>query len=311
MTHAPTSPYYPEAIYAGDPYALESEHDATAAAPALTEVPRSPWLWMWFLIPFGVCAISYAGNGQPFVTDFGMLALTVICALCFLRELIVFPRRFGVGGLILFGGTVIWFCYDYIKHWMGMNFGGAAIEGWVVAKSAYYHCLFVLFMVIGLYMKRGRWLQKLLHAVPDPRSENLYFILILVTFFLGMIPFLFLAKESFFEALWKSMWSGRSGTHATFTMGRGPGAVNYRWSAYVERLADIGMLGAVLAAFYATIVTKRLWQQILCWGIWLLWLFLAFGTGSRGHTVFLALPVIIMVFLKYSHQASMVLRKVS
>jgi hypothetical protein len=272
-------------------------------------IPRARWLSLPFLFPLALCAVSYAAGGQPFLTDLGFVVLALVCFFCMIRELVVFPARFGVGGLLIFCGVLIWFCHDYFSNWFNINFTGAVVEPWVVAKAAYYHCLFILFMVLGLQIKKGRWLERVLHAVPEPRSRSIYFMLVLVTFAIGMIPFLFFTKEPFYIAIWQSFWGGRGGG-AEFTAGR-TGNLNYSWGGYIAQLADVGMLGAVLAAFNAIVVTRQLWQQLLCWAIWLLWLFVAFGTGTRGFTVFLTLPVIMLVFLKYSHQASTLMRRIS
>ena len=274
-------------------------------------LPRSKWLALPLLIPMALSAISYAAGGVPFLTDLSFILLAVICVACIVRELIVFRNRFGVGGLILFGGVLIWFCHDYFNNWFGIDFNGAIAPAWVVAKGAFFHMVFIFFMVQGLAIKKGRWLQKVMHLVPEPRSRSLYFALVLITLFIGMIPFVFFtAEESVFEAIWKSVWGGRSGEGARFTAGR-TGNLNYSWGGYLAQLADVGMMGAVLAAFHATIVAKQIWQKIICWAIWLVWLGVAFGTGTRGFTIFLTLPVIMLVFLKYSHAAAAVMRTIS
>ncbi len=70
-------------------------------------------------------------------------------------------------------------------------------------------------------------------------------------------------------------------------------------------------MGAVLAAFCAVVVRMPLWQKLVCWAIWILWICLSFGTGTRGFVVFLSLPVIMVLFLKHSYKAAMLMRRLS
>ena len=72
---------------------------------------RSRYSWAPFLLPLLLTGMSWMVGGMPIATDAGFLALTAICAIYVIREMLIFPRRFGIGGLILFGGTLIWFCY--------------------------------------------------------------------------------------------------------------------------------------------------------------------------------------------------------
>jgi hypothetical protein len=244
------------------------------------------------------------------LTDVGFVVLTILCLAYLIRELIVFPQRFGVGAMLLFGGTLLWFCYDYLTHWLGVSFTGLDVSPEILAKTAYHHCVFVFFMVLGLQINKGRWLEKVLHADPEPKNRAVYFIIVLLLFFIGMIPYLFFTVEPFYVAIWKSIWAGRSGEGAMFTAGR-TGNLNYNWGGYLAQVADIGMVGAVFAAFHAIVITRQLWQQIICWFIWALWLGICFGTGARGFTVFMALPVILLMFLKHSHRAALLMRKIS
>jgi hypothetical protein len=273
-------------------------------------LPRSKLLPLPFLIPFTIALMSATMGGVMFLTDLSFIVLIMLCGGCIVRELIVFPQRFGVGGLIAFGGTLIWFCYDYATHWMGKSVTNMEFEPWVFAKSAVYHMLFVFLMVVGLSIKRGRWLVRVLQAVPEPSNRNVYFLLVLATFVIGMIPFAFFSQENFFVTIYKSMFAGRSGMGAAFTAGR-VGNVNYSWGGYVSQLADIGMMGAVLAAFHAIIVSQSVVQKVVCWGIWALWLMISFGTGTRGFVIFVGLPVMMLLFLKFNFVAAAAFRRLS
>jgi hypothetical protein len=273
-------------------------------------IPRSRWLAVPFILPIFLSGISYIGGGVPFLTDAAMILLAILCVVCTVRELAVFPFRYGIGGLIVFVGTPLWFSYDYFKHWMGISFTGSPFEPWVVAKAAFYHTVFVFFMILGLRIRGGRWLERIIQSVPEPRSKSFYFLLVLLIFLIGMLPFLLFTAEPFYVSIWKAIWAGRSGQGAELTVGR-TGYVNYSWGGYVAQLADVGMMGAVLAAFYTIMVRPPLWQKPICWGIWALWLAISFGTGTRGFVVFMAMPVAMLVFLKYNFRATELMRRVS
>jgi oligosaccharide repeat unit polymerase len=180
----------------------------------------------------------------------------------------------------------------------------------VLAKSTFYHTLFVFMMVLGLNIQRGRWFERALQAVPEPSSKSIYLFLVLVTFAIGMIPFLFFSQENFFVTIYKSIFAGRSGEGAAFTAGR-TGNVNYNWGGYIAQLADVGMMGAILAAFHAIMVTRNVVQKVICWGIWALWMAICFGTGTRGFVVFMGMPVILLLFLKYNYKAAAAFRRIT
>jgi hypothetical protein len=287
-----------------------SSTDPAAIVAGPTYLPRSSLLPLPFLIPVTICGLSYALNGIQFLTDLGFVLLILLCVTCLVRELMAFPFRFGIGGLIAFTGTLVWFCYDYVNHWMGISKSTSEVELWVLAKSAFFHTLFVFMMVLGLQLRKGRWLERTLQLVPEPANANLYFLLVLVTFVIGMIPFTVFTAEPFYVAIYKTIFAGRSGTGAVFTAGR-TGNVNYSWGGYVTQLADIGMMGAILAAFYAILVTRSIGQKIVCWSIWAMWMLISFGTGTRGFTVFVGLPVIMLLFLKYNYIAAAAFRRIS
>jgi oligosaccharide repeat unit polymerase len=298
--------------YAGDdvdPYAGDViDQGGLLAGPRI--IPRSKWIAAPFLLPLILCAISYASGGVQFLNDVSFIILIVICCAYVVRELLVFPYRFGFGALIAFGGTLAWFCYDYVKHWMGIDRVSLGVEKWVLAKAAMYHMLFVFFMAVGLQIRWGRWLSRALAAVPEPSNRNVYFLVVLVLFAIGMIPLVFFSSEGFFVTVYKSIFAGRSGQGAMFTAGR-TGNVNYNWGGYIAQLSDIGMMGAVLAAFHAILVTRSILQKVICWAIWALWMALSFGTGTRGFVLFVGMPVVMLLFLKYNYQAAAAMKRVS
>ena len=105
-----------------------------------------------------------------------------------------------------------------------------------------------------------------------------------------MIPFLFFAEEPFYVAIYKSFWGGRGGEGATSPPAE-PGNLNYSWGGYVAQVADVGMIGAVLAAFCAIIVSQPDVAKDHLLVHLVLWIGVAFGTGTRGFVVFLCMPV--------------------
>jgi len=95
---------------------LAQEHVEFAHAPQTVAIgmgiARSRALAMPFVAAAGLCALSWTLGGVPLITDLGMLVLAGAAAVLFVNELAKFPRRFGIGGLVLFGGILIWFCDD-------------------------------------------------------------------------------------------------------------------------------------------------------------------------------------------------------
>src|SRR5688500_10020124 len=197
MTNLSIRDAYAPAAPVDDDGMLDVSPHAHAVDDGLPYVPRSRLLPLPFLFPLACSGVSFLAGGVQLLTDLTFISLILICAVCFFRELQMFSVRFGIGGLIAFGGTLLWFCYAYVQHWLGVDPRAFGLEQWVLAKAAFYHALFVFLMVVGLQLPGGRRTQRLLHAVPEPSSTNVYFLLVLITFVIGMLPYLLFSAEPF------------------------------------------------------------------------------------------------------------------
>ncbi len=287
------------------------EYSATQAQPLpdLHFTPRSRYQPLYFLPSVFLSGASYMSGGVPFLTDMSFLVLIFICLSQIIEEMMNFSRRFGLGGITLFGGILMWFCHDYMTNWFFVNFnGGTVLYGpATIAKSAFLHQLFILCAVVGLHFPGWRRLENWVARMPEPGTHQLYLSLILLAFVVGMIPYLFFGNESLPVALYKEIFGGRGGG-ARFTVGR-TGNVNSSWGAYLAQLQQIGQIGGLLAVFYLFLQRPRFLIALVCFVIWLIHLGIAFGSGARGHTAYMFMPALFLVFLKYQSQAAEMLKK--
>ena len=275
---------------------------AVDAPPQALASPRSRWAPLIFLLPLAMCAMSWAAGGVKLLTDFGFVGFTIICATFCVIELIKFPRRLGVGALMLYGGVIVWFCLDYMSIWMGADFALMPFPPLTIAKASTLHIFFVMMMGFGLVLPHGKWVEKAILRLPDTKSNGYYFVLVLVFFVLGILPYLLFTEERFPDVFINSMTQMRSTEAVHWTVGR-TGNLNYNWGAYVAQWIDAGYLGGLFAAFYAVLVGKHIWTRTVAWLIWGFWMAMAFGTGTRGQVVFMGLPVIALVYMKSQQQA--------
>lgn len=285
----------------------------SAQAPASSEAgtARSPWTFLLFIPPALLCGLSWLTGGSPMLTDMGFLTLTFICGVLFFVELVRFPQRYGLGGMVLYGGTLLWLSHDYFVNWLGAPYTSPTIafDAEVVAKSAWFHCLFIMMMVAGMQIPLGQRILNIVKRLPEPTTYDFYLWLVLLSWCVGVLPFVFFAEESFFRAIWLSMMSMRSGGGVTWTVGR-TGNVTTTWGSYVTVPFILGTVGGQLAAFYA-ILFARGWRKYIAWFVWAFWFAIAFGSGTRGAVAFIGLPVIFLVFLKYQSYAALMYRRVS
>jgi hypothetical protein len=261
---------------------------------------RSKVLPFLLIIPCMWSGISWLGGGIPFLTDMSFSTLLVLCLLLMATEVLAFSRRFGVGGLILFGGTLVWYIQDYFAHWFNTDFHGS-LGGYtavVVAKAAFSTSVFVFFAAMGLLLPPWRRAADWTLKIPEPPSNSAYVIAIIATFVVGMIPYVFFTRESLPVTLWKAMTAMRTGDGPEFTVGR-TGNYNYSWGGYLAQVLQIGSTGGVLAAFYVLMLPGKGFSKWISTLIWVFWSALAFGSGSRGVFLFSVLPVAVLLFLKY------------
>ena len=286
--------------------------DRLYAQPAgLAFAPRPRLQWLAFLIPVLLCGMSWMAGGIPALSDAGFAVLTTLCIFFLIEEFVRFPRRFGIGGILVFGGVLIWFCQDYMEHYFGKpDITVSQFAPVVIAKAAYYHCLFILCMVVGLRISRGRWVEKLILCVPEPSGEAAYIFFVLLLNAVGFSSFFFFSRESFFEALYHGAFEVWTSTPVEWTVGR-TGNLNYNWGGYVAQLIQVGQVGGILAALVAILVTRRILVKILCLTLWLYWCFFSYNGGRRGEMGFMVLPAIAFYFIKYQKQVAAAMKRIS
>lgn len=230
-----------------------------------------------------------------------------ICVLYLIMELQAFPRRFGVGGLVLYGGALIWFCADYFRFWFseaGMDVetrraGYYDVNLELVAKASVFHMFFMFSATIGLLLPWGKWLQRVISATPQPANPSTLLNLITFMFIFGMLPFFLFTEDPWYESIWRGMTGMRiEGAGPRWTVGR-TGLLNFNWGGYVGQWLWVGRFAAVLAGFYAIFMTRNKGVQLFCWSMWLIGLALAFGTGTRGWVAFVAMPILGMLYIKW------------
>ncbi len=284
---------------------------AAAVQTSLEYSPRNRFQALFFLPSVLVSGVSWLGGGIPILSDLSFAMLTLLCIIMLIEEFAVFSRRFGMGGITLFGGILMWFCVDYMKNWFFVDFSSvpAAYTPAVVAKSVCLHQIFVFFMVCGLHLPVWKRMESIGANLPEPRSHGVYFGIILVAFFIGMVPYIFFTQGFFPLAILNDMIGGRGG-EAGFIVGR-TGNVNYSWGAYLSQFLQVGQIGAIFAIFYVIIFKPGLFTTLICIFIWLIQCGLAFGGGTRGQTAYIFMPALFLVFLKYQSQAAEMLRRFS
>lgn len=272
---------------------------------------RSPYTPLVFLPSTLLCGLSWISGGISTMTDIGFLLLTLVCIALMIVELVRFPRRFGIGGFVLYGGVLIWFCHDYMQNFFGQatSHKGLGFPPDIVAKTSFFHCLFIFMMSIGLLLPVGRWLRKTLNWVPEPTNDSFYLWIVLFMFVVGLSPYVLFTVDPWYVSIWKDMIGGRSGG-ASWTVGR-TGNINTSWGGYVAQIQQIGKVGGQFAVFYALLLARRPTGKIIGWSIWTFWLLMAFGSGTRSQVAFMALPAIALIYLKYQAQAAAFFRSLS
>ena len=175
---------------------------------------RSPVIAILMVIPVLFGAISWMADGIPTLTDLAFIILSVLCVVGLLLEIRSFPTRFGIGGMVLDGGTLIWFCHDYFDHWFNVRFtlDQAIYDRAVVAKGAFFTCLFVWASCIGIFLPVWNRIARVVDHIPEPAGGSAYLMVIFAAFFLGLIPYLFFSAEPFYVAIGKSMIGMRTKT---------------------------------------------------------------------------------------------------
>jgi hypothetical protein len=272
----------------------------------------SPVINALLAIPVLLCLFSWLSGGVPMMTDLAFLFLLCVLSVAMTHELLYFPDRLGLGPLVLYGGATVWFVHDYFSNFFGLDYNGfaALYRPDVVAKGALFTTLFLFLAALGLRIPTGNWLPRLVGKMPTPATVNVGLFVVVVAFLIGISPYFLFTDEPFYRAIMKSVTSMRGGEGTRWTVGR-TGNLNYSWGGYIVHLLQIGEVGAMLGAFIVLMMRPGLIATVLCFLNWMLWAAIAFGTGSRGPLLAVTLPVIGLVFIKYSAAAMEQLQRYS
>lgn len=292
-------------------------------SPTLAQVPPAPLPWPgWNAIP-----IEDRSTGRPLallilpsialllglaamltpsqqLRDAAFICILLHAAYLVLSEFYCFRDRWGFGGLMIGGGILVWFCHDYFSYhssWSGWATEAAVANvqstpEWVLCRATFAHALGVWAMTAGLLLPTWNRLINLLTRIPEPRSESVYWIVIIGCFCAGMLPYMLFTAEGPLQAIQNEIFGGRSGG-ASWTAGR-TGDVNFAWSGYLGELIKLGQVGAILAVGFAIFVHRSQAGRLVCFSIFTLWMLLGFGTGTRGNVVFLGVPLLAFMFLR-------------
>ncbi len=280
-------------------YEEESELVEAGEERALRFVPRSRKQWIVFLAPLMICFMSWQAGGIPTLTDLGFTILSILLGIFLCAEFFRFPVRFGIGGLVLYGGSLCWFCQDYFTNWFRHDFSNSVVDvpAWVIAKAATMHAFFIMMMCIGLNLKFGRWAEKLLLCVPDPMDTRFYLYLVLIMFAIGVSPYCIWNAEPFYMCIFHAAFGGWTGP-PQMTVFR-DGNLNYHWGAYVAQIIQVGQVGGIFAIMYSLMIARSWIGRIGSFLIWLFWTLGAVSSDRRGGVAFALLPPIALLFIKY------------
>lgn len=297
-----------------------TSYAATLRSDVPSRISRARTRPAWLPLPFAAATVlpatSLLAGGQQFLTDAGWLVMTALCAGFLAVELKMFHKRFGVGGIVFFGGVLIWFCQDYFAHWFGLAgpassgtlFASVTVDPALLAKASFYHFLFITFVTVGMAIDWGHFGARLFAKAPQPASNRTLLWVITLLVVIGLMPYALFTTDSFFVALWKDMWSMRSGQGPAWTLGR-TGNLNYSWGGYLGQLFQIGRFAGLLAAFFAIFLATHKSTKLFCWFLWLIWFMLAFGSGTRSLLAVMGLPPLAMIFIKHHTQIAAYIRR--
>jgi hypothetical protein len=292
---------------------IYAEQAEAQVEPDLIFSPRSRNQWIPFLVPLALCGFAWMGGGIPFLCDAGFLIFTILCSIFLASEFFAFPRRFGIGGLVLWGGVLCWFCQDYFTHWFNHDYTDLSlnISSLVVCKAAFLHVLFVMLMSISLNwdLAVGRVVEKMLLFVPDPGNEQLYLWIVLLLFCFTLCPYVVFNAEPWYQCIYHALFAGWTGPPQLVVFRTGN--LNYSWGAYVAQIMQVGAVGGIVAIVYSILVARTWFTRFIGFAIWVFNAMLAFETGRRGEISFSLLPPIALLFIKFQFKTARLFKKVS
>jgi hypothetical protein len=286
---------------------------APPAIPWVEPIQRSILQPILLVAPLLLAVGGYA-FASPQLADLSFLLLAALCIIFLFGDLRRFSERYGLGGIVLYGGILTWFCDDYFRNWFLGWFPSwhLPFTRQVVAKAVACHMLYIFCMSIGIRSRFGRWLPKFFTSLPEPRKPSDYFWIVILTQIIGLSPYFIFTHEPFYMALYHGVVSARGSAagNVAWTVGR-TGNLNYNWGGYVAQMLEVGTGGGVLAAFCIVFLRQGVWKNVVCALAWATWLAFGFGSGTRGEIVALVLPLVCFVFIRYHVQAQEFLRRFS
>ncbi len=290
---------------------------AAAAGPDLIFVPRSNFQWLAFIPALILCSASWAAGGVPALTDAGFALMTLACGVFLAAEFFNFPRRFGIGGMVLYGGVLCWFCHDYFTRWFNLDFVNSPyhMPPIIIAKAAALHVGFIMCMSASINWRFGPfgivggWVERFILAVPDPGSMAFYLVLVVFLFVVGISPYLLFNAEPWYMALYHSAFAGWTGG-AQLNVFR-TGNLNTSWSAYAAQLIQVGQVGGIFTMMFGLLIARTWPQRLLAVVICTYWALTAFASDRRGDISFTLMPLICIVFIKYQSRAAVAFKRFS
>jgi hypothetical protein len=291
--------------YAVEEYAYAQPVDQQDFAHADSSLQRSLAGQLLFVLPVILSGLSYVAGGVAPLTDMSFLLLTGLCLVFFFAELAHFRKRQGIGGLLVFGGVLTWFCHDYLYTWLGHNFsdGTSAFTAELIAKAAFFHCLFVAIMVfvLNIDLPMLRWVDRLVVIVPEPAQQGSYVVLLVISMLIAMSPMVLLVSEPFYVSLWKNISLQSGDIH--WTVGRTvlgfAQNLNYDWGGYVAFILQFGQVVGILGAAYAILVAPTWAGRIFGMACWYFWVAYTFPSFRRGELVGMMLPLVALLYYRF------------
>lgn len=249
--------------------------------------------------PLVLFGLSWAAGGIALANSAGMVLLLGLSIVGLLNEAWNFSSRFGVGGFCLYGGTFIWLLHDYLTRYLVDSPAIYGFNDWAVTKACLSVGLFFTFASVGLKLTVGRKVERFfIRLWPETRSSNLLFGVAIAAFIFGVSPYFLFTRVPFYEAMYLDFIKGYgdSGTH--WAVGKSGGNINFNFGAYIAQMFDVGSLGSLLAVFLVLMRRMGPIATAAAFGMLGFWALRAFGTGARGHLLYLVLPVLAAFFMR-------------
>jgi len=262
-------------------------------------LPRRWVLPILSLAPLALFTASWLAGGVSALNGIGMVFLLLLIVAGLLDEAWNFTRRFGVGGICLHAGTLIWLVYDYLTRYL---FDDPLLYGHTVStvsKACLGVGIFYASASFGLRMTLGRRLERLaVRILPEPVSSNVLFAVAVAAFVFGISPYFLFTTVPFYEAMYLDFIRGYGDAGSHWAVGKTGGNINFNFGAYIYQMMDVGALGSLLGVFIVCMRRMGPFAAAAAAAMIGFWLLQKFGTGARGYVLYLALPIIGAFFLR-------------